>query len=344
MRTNILILGAGWTSTFLLPLCTDRGLSCTGTSRAGRAHTVPFVFDPESEDIEPYRVLPDADTVVITFPITVEGASERLVRCYRASRESAFRIGFVQLGTTGVWDGTRKTRGAAAAAAAANDTTASTAPPPPPQPIANKWYDRHTPLASSPRGTAETELLALNSPETPTTVLNLSGLWGGARSPRNWVKMVAPTKEALAAKGSVHMIHGIDVARAILAVHNDFAKAAGQRWILTDTRVYDWWDLASAWGVPAPPPQTAVPAVEGQVVLASENVKAKGEGEGERKEEEEEEARGPHARWVRELMREQGVRALPRDVGVLGRALDGREFWEVFGISPLKARLEQSLL
>jgi hypothetical protein len=61
------------------------------------------------------------------------------------------------------------------------------------------------------------------------------------------------------------MVHGLDVARAILAVHNQFDLAAGLRWIVTDGRVcvpltitylsitlssfsYDWWDLASAWG------------------------------------------------------------------------------------------------
>lgn len=44
------------------------------------------------------------------------------------------------------------------------------------------------------------------------------------------------------------MLHGLDVARAILAVHDQFHIAAGSRWIVTDGRTYDWWDLASAWG------------------------------------------------------------------------------------------------
>jgi hypothetical protein len=93
------------------------------------------------------------------------------------------------------------------------------------------------------------------------------------------------------------MIHGLDLARAILAVHADFGKAAGQRWLLTDGRVYDWWDLASAW------------------------------------------SDGPAA-WVRELMREEDVRVLPRNPELLGRVLDSRDFWDEFGLSPLKARLE----
>ena len=34
------------------------------------------------------------------------------------------------------------------------------------------------------------------------------------------------------------MIHGLDVARGILAVHNQFSLAAGLRWVVTDGRVY----------------------------------------------------------------------------------------------------------
>ncbi|KAF5374535.1 hypothetical protein D9615_009077 [Tricholomella constricta] len=327
MRVDILILGAGWTSTFLMPLCTERSLTYAATTRSGRDETIQFVFDPESEDIEPYKVLPDAQTVVITFPIELPGASARFVRLYRSSREEGeFETGFIQLGTTGIWDGNRKKN--------ANASATTT-----PKPAENKWYDRHTPFVPNARASAEIELLAQSTQLTPTTVLNLAGLWGGSRSPRNWVSRVAPTKEALRTKGSIHLIHGLDVSRAILAVHASWAQAAGQRWILTDGRVYDWWDLASAWGLPAPFPAPAIllPSTEqGQTHLnmttttTTTTVTATTAGED----------RGPHARWVRELMREEGVRALPRDVGMLGRALDSSEFWYGFGLSPLKARLE----
>jgi hypothetical protein len=66
----------------------------------------------------------------------------------------------------------------------------------------------------------------------------------------------------LNSQGSIHLIHGLDVSRAILAVHANFDKAQGQRWILSDGRVYDWWDLASAWGIPNPksPIDTVAPA------------------------------------------------------------------------------------
>ena len=68
-------------------------------------------------------------------------------------------------------------------------------------PPENKWYDRHSPILPTPRGESEEELLAL-SPSFPTTVLNLSGLWGGSRSMKNWVGQVAPTKEVLKSKVS----------------------------------------------------------------------------------------------------------------------------------------------
>lgn len=70
------------------------------------------------------------------------------------------------------------------------------------------WTDRHSKFdETNDRASAETELLAL-APTVPTTVLNLCGLWGGPRQPRNWVSRVAPTKEALKQK-----------VRAILLLH-----------------------------------------------------------------------------------------------------------------------------
>lgn len=307
MAVDILILGAGWTSTFLIPLCDERSLTYASTTRDGRNSTIPFQFDPNSQDLEPYKILPDAATVLITFPIQTTGASERLVKFYAASRGKSDRlhtsIRSIQLGSTGIWDGRKTQTGAT---------------------IQHKWYDRHSPIAeSSLRGAAEAELLAL-SPEFPTTVLNLAGLWGNLRSMRKFVGKVAPTKEALKNKGSLHMIHGLDVARAILAVHAEFSKARGQRWIITDGRVYDWWDLASAWGTACVPPNDEIPGNQSNAVFTSEGV----------------EDRGPHARWVRELMQEFGVRALPRNVEALGRAFDSRDFWSTFELSPIKARLD----
>ncbi|KAK7006202.1 hypothetical protein R3P38DRAFT_3326060 [Favolaschia claudopus] len=204
MSVDILILGAGWTSTFLIPLCEEAKLTTAATSRSGSGR------------------LPDAKTVLITFPVTVPGASERLVRLYLSTRQNLGEESpaFIQLGSTSIWN------------------KAGT----------GGFIDRHSQITPTGRSIAETELLALSPSVAATTVLNLGGLWGGQRIPRNWLSRVAPTKEALAEKGSLHLLHGLDLARAILAVHSDFPKAAGQRWLLTDGRVYDWWDLAYAWG------------------------------------------------------------------------------------------------
>jgi len=305
MAVDLLILGAGWLSTFLIPLCTERSITYAATTRSGHDSTINFTFDPDSNDVEPYRILPDAKTVLITFPIVKAGAATRLVKLYQSSGsslgpEGRGRARFIQLGTTGIWGSDR------------NRTAIAN------QPTQHRWYDRHSPFLANDRAIVESELLAL-SPGVPTTVLNLAGLWGGSRSMRNWVDKVAPSKEVLQNKGSLHMIHGLDVSRAILAVHANFTKASGQRWILSDGRVYDWWDLASAWG--------SRPSTAGPSDL---------DGPGD----DGDEGRGAQARWVRELMQEQGVKALPRNVEDLGRALDSRDFWFQFGLSPVQARLE----
>ncbi|KAF5309303.1 hypothetical protein D9758_019053 [Tetrapyrgos nigripes] len=224
---DLLILGAGWTSTFLIPLCKERNISYATTSRSGANDTIKFEFDQAEEDSDIFKPLPDAKTVLITFPITLSGGSERLVRLYKSTRHNSdTNPAFIQLGATSIW-GTSDRSIARAAAESGSQA------PIPPKPKELQWFDRHSPLNPGDRGAAETELLAL-APAMPTTVLDLAGLWGGTRSMKNY--------------SSIHMIHGIDVARAILAVHANFSKASGERWLLTDGRVYDWWDLASAWG------------------------------------------------------------------------------------------------
>ncbi|THV06405.1 hypothetical protein K435DRAFT_789540 [Dendrothele bispora CBS 962.96] len=295
---DLLILGAGWTSSFLIPLCEERHVSYAATSRSGANSTIKFEFDQGSDNPEPFKALPDAKSVLITFPITVSGASERLVQLYKSTRHGGddTNPGFIQLGATSIWG-------------VSSRQNARADPQAPLKPVENKWYDRKSPFVPGDRVNAEEELLKL-SPSVPTTVLDLAGLWGGSRSMMNYVGRVAPTKEILKNKGSIHMIHGIDVARAILAVHGDWSKASGERWLLTDGRVYDWWDLASSWGS-GPDPTNR-----------------------------DSKDRGPQPVWVRELMKEEGVRALPRNIEVLGRALDSREFWETFGLDPIRARLE----
>lgn len=108
---DILILGAGWTSTFLIPLCEANDVSYVATTRhqvrlsSANPKLVYFDYDPTSSDPEPFKALPDARTVLITFPIKLKGASERLVKQYEETHKSSKgTAAFIQLGSTGIWD------------------------------------------------------------------------------------------------------------------------------------------------------------------------------------------------------------------------------------------------
>jgi hypothetical protein len=124
------------------------------------------------------------------------------------------------------------------------------------------------------------------------------------------------------------MIHGFDVAQAILAVHNNFSRSVGERWLVTDGRVYDWWDLASAWGAGGESEERgSIPSGTCSHLRAFAWTPLHDPG--------------PQPQWVFELMEESGVRGLPRGPEQLGRALDSREFWTTFGAVPARARLER---
>jgi len=47
----------------------------------------------------------------------------------------------------------------------------------------------------------------------------------------------------------------------------------------------------------------------------------------------------PQLQWIQELMKDEGIKALPRSPEQLGRCYDAREFWEKFGIMPVKVGL-----
>lgn len=211
-EVDILILGAGWTSTFLLPLLVSRNISHVATSTSGREGTLPFkfTFDTESKTLDSQsltqlKALPHAKTVVIVFPLVGEGQSRALVEVYEASHSQSPNstrksTGFIQLGSSGIFS------------------------------IIDKdscWITRHSKYDSkNTRAIAEDELLTLGG-----CVLNLSGLWGGERQVKHWLGRVATSKEQLKGKGSLHMIHGLDVARGIVGVHERFNKARGERWV-----------------------------------------------------------------------------------------------------------------
>jgi len=205
-HVDILILGAGWTSTFLIPLLKSSSISYAATTTTGHDGTIPFKFDPSSGSAEPYKNLPSATTVLITFPLTGSGQSKSLVGLYRSVHGAENK--WIQLGSSGIFNQ-----------------------------CPEGWSDDDAPYdKEDKRAVAEDELLALGG-----CVLNLSGLYGGTRVPRTWLPRLAQNKSDVKKRGAVHFIHGEDVARVIVAEHQAFDE--GKRWVIADLRVYDWWDL-----------------------------------------------------------------------------------------------------
>jgi len=282
-RVDILILGAGWTSTFLIPLLEREGYTYAATTTDGRNGTIPFKFDPGSDDPEPFELLPPARTALIVFPLKGHGEASQFLMLYRNTRHSDGLPHFIQLGVTSIW-------------------------------TAETWQDETSPYdKENPRAIAEDELMAHSS----ASVLSLAGLYGGARQPRDWLTRVIKSKGELKAKGALHVVHGEDVARAIVALHRTFTP--GKRWLLCDTHVYDWWDLAQDWAT-----QALKDAEKGGAsTISPERV----------------EQYNKMLSWVGELMVEEDVRALPRDTSSVGRRLDGRGFWKFMRIWPTQGRI-----
>jgi hypothetical protein len=201
---DFLILGAGWTSDFLIPLLKSKNITYAATTTTGRDESYKFKFSPESssdkyqDKLAQYIALPTATTILITFPLKGPKVSEQLTSSYLSTHPSSSG-NFIQLGSTGIW----------------------TIPGQP------TWVTRHSSYdTKDERAMAEDELLKLGG-----TVLNLSGLWGGQRQVKHWVDRVAATKEQLEGKKSLHMVHGEDVARGIIGVHQRFEKAKGERFV-----------------------------------------------------------------------------------------------------------------
>jgi len=277
---SLLILGAGWSATFLILVLQERKLSFVATTRDGRqvagVDTQAWSFDPNEPDEESkqrFAQLPRAKHILITFPLTGPGQSAKLVGSYeKAHGLRRGDVRYTQLGSTGIWQ----------------------------IPQSSIWVTRKSPYdTANKRAVAEDELLSLGG-----CVLNLAGLWGGERNPATWVDRVAKTKEDVKSKKSLHLIHGQDVARAIVAVMDNWPLARGQRFMLTDGFVYDWWSLIVGW---------ADNKHEGQP--------------------------SQQAQWVYELLNEEKTPALPRSMADLGRCYDSRDFWTLFSTVPLKARV-----
>ena len=273
-------------------------ITYAATTSTGHDNTIAFKFDAESDDLEPFKALPSAEYVLIVFPLKGKGQSRKLLEMYKQSRPQASnntgdavederktQTKWMQLGSTGIY----------------------TAP---------GWSDSSSPIdTSNDRGIAEDELISLGG-----CVLNLAGLYGAQRQPKNWISRVAKTKEQLAEKGALHLVHGVDVARAVLGViENDRGMEArcfrlffNRRWIIADCVSYDWWSLV--WDFSGETEEPELIKEPGNQTNSQDRMQ--------------------YRRWIVELMQEQGVKALPRPSEALGRKLDAREFWIATGMMP----------
>ncbi|KAH7343744.1 hypothetical protein B0J17DRAFT_643760 [Rhizoctonia solani] len=98
MTTNgvdILILGAGWLSHFLLPILRESNLRYAATSRTGLTpNTIKWNL---SDNIE---VLPKASTVVLMFPVDNWRVLEELVKEYQKNYGDSL---WILIGSTRGW-------------------------------------------------------------------------------------------------------------------------------------------------------------------------------------------------------------------------------------------------
>ncbi|KAG1439768.1 hypothetical protein G6F56_012179 [Rhizopus delemar] len=255
----MLILGLGWTGQFLAELLVSMQLSYAATTRDGRNGTIAWSLPSHCMNLS--LDLPYASTVLVTFPVMQPECMSALMDAYETSHGR--RSQWILLSSTRPYVG---------------------------------QANRKSPLDRSKdtgRMGAEDVLL-----ERGGTVMHLAGLWGDQRQPRNWVPRF-PSTEAIRNKllnRQLHLIHGKDVARGILAVHQQFQPR--ERWLLTDQTCYDWIELFLTWGNSE--------QIETARQLAKEYPTELGSG------------------TLEEIVARRQVKA----------RLDSREFWETFGIQP----------
>jgi hypothetical protein len=259
MQIDMLILGLGWQGKFVYDYLKSLKMNVQATTRTGREGTIKWQFDPLNPSLD---ALPKTKCILITFPLPSPDSGKLIKEFYEKAH--GLTPNLILYGSTRGWTGNSK----------------------------SPWCDRHGPVTPDARYQSEEFFLM-----TGGCVLNLSGLWGGIRDPKGWLDRVAVTKHALKFKRSLHLIHGLDVARLTKAVYDNFTP--GERWIVTDMRVYDWWELVLGWE----------------------------ESGDERKE------------WVRELISESEIKikSLPRQPELLERCLDSTEVWSKFGLLPLES-------
>lgn len=310
LHVDLLLLGSGWTSAWLLPQLFSEDIAFAYTNRSGikpdwlaipGSKPIKWVC-PSSGDSRihwrrSFKDFPIARLVVVILPLADEVVARELVASYSAhvnekGASTADRPKWCILGSTGAYG-------------------------------KGQFNENPTPSVLSSRSTAESVLLTTYP--TDITVLSLAGLYGGdTRHPLNWLAKVASDEAKLAAKTSLHLVHGKDVAEAVLGVWGKVGRPDwgrtdtsfwGKRWIVTDGCTYDWWKLA----IELPPAGT--------------------------------EEQTKYAEWVRILQKAHKVSSLPRSFAetnggaqsyqYLDRTLSSKSFWDAVGRSPTKGPATQ---
>ena len=124
-----------------------------------------FIFDASSDVIETHRNLPDASTVLITFPISTEsGGPTKLVNLYAGSRQSAIQPRFMLLGATGIWE-----------VCVSRSIQVSSL-------IVRLGSQKAKVRTIQDLEQSRSRSCWIYQPRVQTTALNLAGLWGGSRT------------------------------------------------------------------------------------------------------------------------------------------------------------------
>lgn len=120
-RVDILLLGSGWTSQFVIPLFEEHSIKSAFTTRSSNpslnSQSKCYSFklpdeplpddDVESEQTvqeiqDACQVLPSAKMIVQVFPCKSRERVRNLVKAYHQSHPGQ-RVDWVQLGSTGAW-------------------------------------------------------------------------------------------------------------------------------------------------------------------------------------------------------------------------------------------------
>ncbi|KAJ1996226.1 hypothetical protein GGI25_002216 [Coemansia spiralis] len=212
MAISVLILGQGFVGKYLADLLKARKVDYAATTTDGRASTIKWRLPkPEDNTKAGFAALPAATAIVITFPLSGQAEAKQLIDGYLEHQR--VKLSNAVLNTRWIYLGSTR-------------------------PFKQTPSTRYTPpdiAAGGERVEAEEHIIKAGG-----HVLNLAGLWGSERIPRNWSRFY-PDKEKLRkrlADRSLHLIHGADVARAIYAVMTE-SELPGGRWIVSDRLVHD---------------------------------------------------------------------------------------------------------